>query len=117
MISIKTEKEIVEKLGRVKIETKIAKEKMTQISTRKRSLQLNISKSIDVEKEIIASAKEIQNLTQLVAKNEGMLKNKQFVAGAPKEIIEATKTRLEEYKEKLEVQAALKNSLEQLKRT
>ncbi len=114
---LKTEKEIVEKLGRVKIETKIAKEKMTQISTRKRSLQLNISKSIDVEKEIIASAKEIQNLTQLVAKNEGMLKNKQFVAGAPKEIIEATKTRLEEYKEKLEVQAALKNSLEQLKRT
>ena len=108
----KIEKEIIERLARVKIETsKGVKTKMIQVATRKRALQLNIAKSIDVEKELISIDKEIANLENLVAKNEGMLKNKNFVAGAPKEILEATKSRIGEYADKLQIQKELKKNL------
>ncbi len=108
----KIEKEIIEKLARVNIEIgKGMKEKMIQVATRNRTLQLNISKSIDVEKELIAIDKEVKNLENLIVKNEGMLKNKNFVAGAPEEIIEATKSRIEEYKEKVKIQKELQKSI------
>ena len=110
----KIEKEIVEKLARVKIEIKKTKEEMIQVSTRKRTLRLNIAKSIDVAKEIISIGKEIANLNGLIAKNEGMLKNKKFVAGAPVEIIVATEFRLGEYREKLAVQKELEKNLNRL---
>jgi len=108
----KIEKEIIERLARVKIEIgKGVKTKMVQVATRKRALQLNIAKSIDVEKELISIDKEIANLENLRSKNEGMLRNKNFVAGAPKEILEATKSRIGEYMDKLQIQKELKKSL------
>jgi len=107
----KIEKEIIEKLARVKITIGTTKEKMIHVSTRRRTLQLNIAKVIDVAKEIAFMDKEINILEGLIKKNEEMLKNKKFVAGAPKEIIEATKNRLKEYKEKLKVQKELEKTL------
>jgi valyl-tRNA synthetase len=108
----KIEKEIIEKLARVNIKnSKGIKEKMIQVATRRRVLQLNISKSIDVEKEIIAINKEVKNLENLIVKNESMLKNKNFVAGAPAEIIEATKNRIKEYKDKIKIQKELRKSI------
>ena len=112
----KIEKEILEKLARVKIEIGTTKEKMIHVSTRLRTLQLNIAKLIDVAKEIESLDKEAKNLENLIAKNEGMLKNKKFVDGAPKEIIIATKERLNEYKEKLKVQKSLEKTLISLKK-
>jgi valyl-tRNA synthetase len=111
---VKIEKEIIEKLARVKIEIKKTKKEMIQVSTRQRTLQLSIAKSIDVEKEIILIGKEIENLENLIIKNEGMLQNKKFVAGAPAEIIVATKNRLAEYKEKFVIQKELKKNLKRL---
>jgi valyl-tRNA synthetase len=109
---VKLEKEIIEKLARVNIvASKGGKEKMIQVSTRNRTLQLNISKSIDVEKEVVAIDKEVKNLENLIAKNEGMLKNKNFVAGAPEEVIEATKSRVREYREKIKIQKELHKNI------
>ncbi|EKE11428.1 MAG: hypothetical protein ACD_15C00079G0003 [uncultured bacterium] len=112
----KIEKEIVEKLARVQIEKsrKFEKKKMIKISTSKRSVYLDIAKSIDIEKELENARKEIGELETLIAKNEGMLKNKNFVAGAPKEIVEATKSRIGEYQSKLKAKRDLEKDLEKL---
>ncbi|MDP1884241.1 MAG: valine--tRNA ligase [Candidatus Moranbacteria bacterium] len=108
------EKEIIGKLARVRIGTGGVKKKMIQVSTRLRTLRLDIAKSIDVAKETASIRKEIANLENLIAKNEGMLKNKKFTAGAPTEVILSAKNRLEEYKEKARVQKELEKNLSRL---
>jgi len=108
------EKEIIGKLARVRIGTGGVKKKMIQVSTRLRTLRLDIAKSIDVAKETASIRKEIANLENLIAKNEGMLKNKKFTAGAPAEIILSAKNRLEEYKEKVRIQKELEKNLSRL---
>lgn len=108
------EKEIIEKLARVRIGSMESGKKTIKISTRRRTLRLDIAKSIDVEKELAAIGKETGNLESLIAKNEGLLKNKKFTTGAPAEVISVTKNRLREYKEKLKVQKELEESLKSL---
>ena len=108
----KIEKEIIEKLARVEIEiSKEIREKMVQVNTISRELQLDIAKSIDVEKEILIIDREVENLKNLISKNEGMLKNKNFVAGAPKEVVQATKARTKGYKDKLKIQNELRKNI------
>jgi len=107
-------KEIVGRLARVKIGSGEGKKNMIQVSTRLRTLRLDIAKSIDVEKELASIRKEIGNLEGLVTKNEGMLKNKKFIAGAPAEIIQSVKNKLEEYKEKARIQKELEKNLSRL---
>jgi valyl-tRNA synthetase len=112
----KIEKEIVEKLARVQIEKsrKFDKKKMIKISTSKRSVYLDMAKTIDIKKELENVRKEISELENLIAKNEVMLKNKNFVAGAPKEIVEATKSRIGEYQGKLKTKKDLEKDLGKL---
>ncbi|MDZ4384976.1 MAG: hypothetical protein U0944_01005, partial [Candidatus Moranbacteria bacterium] len=90
------------------------KKNMVQVSTRLRTLRLDIAKSIDVEREIALIRKEIVNLENLIAKNEGMLKNKKFIIGAPAGIILSAKNRLEEYREKIKIQKELEKNLSRL---
>lgn len=112
---VKADKGIIEKLARVAIGTDKEKEgKMVQVATRKRTLGLDIAGSIDVEKELISIDKEIENLESLILKNSGMLKNKKFVAGAPKEIVESAKARVREYEDKLQIQKELRKSLKSI---
>jgi valyl-tRNA synthetase len=112
----KIEKEIVEKLARVKVgkSQDFDRKKMLKVSTPKRAVYLDIAKSVDIKKELESAKKEIGELEGLIKKNEGMLKNKNFVAGAPKEIVEATKSRIREYKNKLKVKKELVSDLGKL---
>lgn len=103
--------EIIEKLARVKISAERSKEKTMRVSSRKRALDLNVGNLIDAKKELDSIQKEIKNLESLVAKNETMLKNKNFAQSAPEKIVEATNGRLEEYREKLVVKKSLEKDL------
>ncbi len=110
------EKEVVEKLARIKVaENEAENKKLLEISTSGFSLKLDIAEFIDVQKELSLIEKEIKNLEGLVVKNEAMLKNKKFLKSAPKEIIEANGQRLSEYREKLKIQKELKNELGKIK--
>lgn len=102
-------KEIIEKLARIKIISKKPGTKMIKIS----SLNMDIAALIDVKKEIERMEKEIKNLESAILKTENLLKNKKFTGSAPKEIIEANKVRILEYKEKLK---SRQNLLVDLKR-
>jgi valyl-tRNA synthetase len=110
------EKDIIEKLARVSIAqgATFNKRKMIKLATSKRVLYLDIAKSIDITKELESARKEIGELENLIGKNEGMLKNKNFVAGAPAAVIEATKTRIVEYKSRLKVKKELVKDLGKL---
>jgi valyl-tRNA synthetase len=108
-------KEIIEKLARVKFEKeKIAKKKLLEISVSGFSLKLDIAEIIDVQKELSIIKKEIKNLKDLIDKNESLLKNKNFIKSAPREIVEANKQRLEEYKEKIKIQKELQTNLKKI---
>ena len=105
---------LIKKLAKVKIITDKESARMIPVASRKRIINLDIAKFIDVQKEISALEKEIKNLENLADKNEAMLKNKKFVQGAPKEVIEATKKRAEEYREKIEINEELILGLKKL---
>ena len=110
------EQKIIEKLARIKIaEDEAENKKLLEISTSGFSLKLDIAESIDVQKELFIIEKEMKNLEGLVVKNEAMLKNKNFLKSAPKEIVEANEQRLFEYKEKLMLQKELKDELGKIK--
>jgi valyl-tRNA synthetase len=107
--------EIIEKLARVKIESgKIQKQKLMEISVPGLSLKLDIAGLIDTKKEIKSIEKEIQNLEEVIDRNEAMLKNKSFIKNAPKEIVEANRQKLAEYQKKLKIQKTLQKNLEKL---
>lgn len=101
--------EIIEKLGRVKFSD--AKKQGIEISGKDLKIVLDIAELIDVEKEKKNFAKEIANLENLIAKNSALLANKNFLASAPKEIVENNKIKLAEYKEKLKIQKRLLDNL------
>ena len=107
------EKELIEKLAKVKfIEMKDVQTKLISIKTRKRSIGLDISHLIDVEKEKEIIIKEINNLEAVIVKNQKMLSNQKFTDGAAKEIIDSHKRKLNEYQEKLFVQQGLLKNLD-----
>lgn len=101
--------EIIEKLGRVKFGEKI--KQGVDVSKKNIRIILDIAQLIDMEKEKKNFAKEIANLENLIAKNEALLKNKNFIASAPKEIVEINKSKLKEYREKLTAQKQLLDNL------
>ena len=72
------------------------------------------AKQVKLEKEKKNFAKEIANLENLIVKNSALLVNKNFLASAPKEIVENNKTKLAEYKEKLKSQKDLLDNLKKL---
>jgi valyl-tRNA synthetase len=109
------ENEIIERLARVKIMSgKIKGKKLMEVSVPDFSLQLDIAGLIEVEKEMRSIGKEIANLEGLIGKSEAMLKNKVFTKNAPREIVEANRQKLAEYKEKLEIQKNLQKNLKKL---
>ncbi len=101
-------KEILEKLARIKIQIG-AKSNPNGfiVAEKKLKLVLAISDLIDVKKEKNRLEKEITNLEGLITKTETLLKNKNFVKSAPKEIILVNQTKLKEYDEKLKIQREL----------
>lgn len=104
-------KEIIEKLARVKIMPESPKNKnLIKVA----DLSLDIVGIIDIEKERANLEKEIKNLESAIAKTEALLKNEKFIKSAPKEIIEANNIRIKEYKEKLKSQQKLLGDLKQL---
>ncbi|MFZ2975875.1 MAG: valine--tRNA ligase [Candidatus Moraniibacteriota bacterium] len=104
--------EIIEKLGRVKFGEKI--KQGIDVSEKNIRIILDIAELIDVEKEKKNFEKEISNLENLIAKNEALLKNKNFISSAPKEIVENNKIKLGEYKDKLKLQKNLLDNLRKL---
>ncbi|MDO9231260.1 MAG: valine--tRNA ligase [bacterium] len=104
--------EIIEKLGRVKFVD--AKKQGIEISGKDLKIVLDIAELIDVEKEKKNFAKEIANLENLIAKNNTLLANKNFLASAPKEIIDNNKAKMIEYKTKLKKQKELFSNLNNL---
>lgn len=103
-------KEIIEKLARVKIINGKSSSKTIKIA----GLSLDIASIIDVKKEIISLEKEMANLRNLIAKTENLLVNKNFQKNAPKEIMMQNKNRLEEYKERLGDRKKLLDDLQKL---
>lgn len=101
--------EIIEKLGRVKFVDE--KKQGIEISGKDLKIVLNIAGLIDIEKEKKNFAKEIANLEKLISKNSTLLANKNFLASAPKEIVENNKIKLYEYKKKLKSQKDLLDNL------
>ena len=105
-------KEVLEKLARIKIDITSKKETKGIVVVGKNiKLTLAISDFVDVEKEKARLEKEIENLKNLIAKTETLLKNKNFVKSAPKEIIASNKVKLTEYNDKLKIQAELLDNL------
>jgi valyl-tRNA synthetase len=116
MISARAEKisnqEIIEKFGRIKFGAKI--EKGIGVSGRNINIVLDIAKIIDVKKEKEKLQKEIKNLENLISKTNALLKNKKFLASAPKEIVDKNKGNIVEYEIKLKIQEELFKSLNNL---
>jgi valyl-tRNA synthetase len=106
------EQEIIEKFGRIKIMIGKHTGKMLKVSSGKRKLYLDIAKSIDVKKELAGLDKEVKNLEKLATKTEALSQNKNFLNSAKPEVVAATLTRVDEYRQKL---AGLKESEENLK--
>jgi len=105
-------KEVVEKLARIKIDiTSKNTTKGIVVAGKNIKLTLAISDFVDVEKEKARLEKEIANLKNLIIKTETLLKNKNFVKSAPKEIIMSNKTKLAEYSDKLKIHAELLDNL------
>ncbi|MFA6383516.1 MAG: valine--tRNA ligase [Parcubacteria group bacterium] len=108
------EQGVIEKLSRIKIVIGRSKEKMLRISSKGVKLSLDIAKTIDVKKEREALGKEIKNLENLIAKTEALSQNENFLSKANVDIINATNARLDEYKQKLEIQKELEENLKSL---
>lgn len=106
-------KEIIEKLARVKIVTD-EKEKVINVSSGNISLDLDIADIIDVKKEIANLEKEIKNLENAIAKTEALLVNKNFTEKASADVINETSARVNSYKDKLKIQNELLNNLRKL---
>ncbi|NTU66772.1 MAG: valine--tRNA ligase [Candidatus Moranbacteria bacterium] len=105
-------KEIIERLARVKIVGSASESgNFMRISEGDIALDLDIAKLIDVEKEKTRLQNEIKNLESSITRIENTLKNEKFLTGAPKEIIEESRNRMEEYKSKLETQRELLGNL------
>lgn len=106
-------KEIIEKLARIKIADSLSEtESLMRVSEGNVILDLDIAKLIDVEKEKARLLGEIKILENSISRIEGTLGNEKFLAGAPKEIVEESKARMEEYRAKLETQKELLGNLE-----
>jgi len=105
----KTEnKEILEKLARIKIDVVSKVESAGVVIVGKNiKLTLAIFDLIDIEKEKTRLANEIANLENLIAKAELLLKNKKFMKNAPQEIVCSNEAKLKEYNNKLEIQRGL----------
>jgi valyl-tRNA synthetase len=101
-------REILEKLARIKINlvSKILTQGIVVVG-KNIKLTLAIADLIDVEKEKARLEKEIANLEGLIVKTGALLKNKNFIKSAPKEIVLANQTKLKEYGEKLKIQQEL----------
>jgi valyl-tRNA synthetase len=105
-------KEILEKLARIKIDivSKISAKGIV-VAGKNIKLTLAMADLIDLEKEKARLGKEISSLGGLIAKTETLLKNKNFLKSAPKEVISINQVKLKEYREKLKIQEnLLKNS-------
>lgn len=108
-------KEVIERLARLKISqgSKISlgllepKSSGIAVSGKNAKLVLAIADLVDTEKEKIRLKKEMENFQNLISKTENLLNNKNFAKSAPKEIVDANKNRLAEYKEKLKIQEEL----------
>jgi len=114
-------KEIIEKLARVKLlknwgsKSPIGllepqNKKMIKIDR----ISLDVASLIDIRKETERMEKEIKNIESAILKLETLLKNGNFIQSAPKNIIDANKNRINEYKEKLQIQKELFNNLSEL---
>ena len=106
------QREIIEKLGRVKIANETGRG--IAVSVKNMKLVLDVADLIDVAKEKKSLEEEIKNLKNLVLKTENTLNNKNFLKGAPEEIVLASKARLNEYQEKLKIQEKLLDSLRKI---
>jgi len=111
--AISDDKEIMEKLARVKI-TSDKKSKTIKVTSKNISLELDIAGIIDVQKEIANLEKEIKNLENSIAKTKALLRNDNFLKKANADVINETNVRVKEHEEKLQVQRDLLNNLQQL---
>lgn len=105
-------KEIIEKLARVKIIE--GRGKGLRISGKADRLILDITTLIDIDKEKKRLRDDISNLDRLFLKTETLLRNKNFVKSAPKDVVGQNKSRIKEYKDKIQLQRDLLKSLEKL---
>lgn len=103
-------KEIIEKLARVKIVSENSSKKTISVS----GLELDIISLIDIKKEITSLEKEIGNLENSVSRAEALLENENYLKKAGEETINLTKTRISEYKDKLANYQELLNNLKEL---
>ena len=101
-------KEVLKKLARIKIDivSKIDAKGIVVVG-KNIKLTLTLTDLIDVKKEKARLEKEVANLEGLIVKTDALLKNKNFVKSAPKEIILVNQTKLKEYSEKLKIQQEL----------
>lgn len=105
--------EIIEKLAKISFSCWTAKstKKDIAIAGKNTNIILDIAGLIDIEKEKDKLTKEINNLEDLISKNETLLANKNFLKSAPKVIVEQNKTKLKEYREKRKIQKELLKNL------
>lgn len=106
--------EIIEKLSRIKIVTKKPENKLLKVASGEIALELNVADLIDVKQELDSICKAIKNCESNITKTEALSKNKNFLNKANADIINATNARLDEYKQKLEIQKELEENLKSL---
>jgi len=96
------ENPIIAKLARVKFIGEKEDKKVIHILVGEIKIGLDVSKLVDIQKELENIKKEIANLEKLITKNEGMLANEGFVKNASEDVIKETKNRMFEYNLKIE---------------
>lgn len=108
-----SEKEIIERLARIKVSQTVPERKMVEVASGKYALKLDIEGLVDIKQESERLKKEEKKMEELLNKTRKLLANKKFVAGASGEVVAAAKDRQKEYEEKIKV---LKESLKNLQK-
>lgn len=113
-------KEVIEKLARVNLGSEslsgLSGPRGAVVVGKNIRIVLDIAELIDIEKEKKNLEKESINLENLISKTEALLKNKNFFASAPKEIVKINKDKLIEYKTKLKTKKELFSNLNNLEK-
>jgi len=101
------------KIDKLVVSKDLAKPKNSVVAiSSKAESYIDISKSIDIEKEIARQEKLLADIEKSLGISEKKLSNKNFVEKAPKEVVNKEKERYEELKQK---EAKIKRIIESLK--
>lgn len=110
---IEQNKEIIEKLARVKVVDQLAAKKVFSRTLAGQAIKSDVAEHIDTGAELARTEKELAKTEKVLQALAGRLKNERFLEKAPPEVVEEEKTRQATLTKKV---ADLKNIAQELKK-